>query len=232
MGGWLLRAAEGFTGRANSALAVGDPGLPLPDAVARVESWYADRGLRPAVALPYPTGRPTAHPLSAVLDRLAWPIRHGPALVMTAAVHEVLASIPDVDARQVRVEPEPDDGWLSMYHYRGKPLPPIARRLLLSAPWQVFASVWDEGAPVAIGRAAVADGWAGLTAIEVVPECRRRGLATVVTAALVQAAARHGASSVYLQVEEHNTGARALYGRCGFVVHHGYHYRLQPPRGA
>ena len=33
LGGWLLRAAEGFTGRANSALAVGDPGLPLADAL-------------------------------------------------------------------------------------------------------------------------------------------------------------------------------------------------------
>ena len=29
LGDWLLRAAEGFTGRANSALAAGDPGLPL-----------------------------------------------------------------------------------------------------------------------------------------------------------------------------------------------------------
>ena len=30
-GGWLLRAAAGFTGRANSALAAGDPGMPLAE---------------------------------------------------------------------------------------------------------------------------------------------------------------------------------------------------------
>ena len=32
LGDWLLRAADGFTGRANSALATGHPGLPLDQA--------------------------------------------------------------------------------------------------------------------------------------------------------------------------------------------------------
>src|SRR5437763_15301934 len=32
LGGWLLRAAEGWTNRGNSALAVGDPDVPLADA--------------------------------------------------------------------------------------------------------------------------------------------------------------------------------------------------------
>ena len=39
LGEWLLRAAEGFTGRANSALPLGDPGLPRPEAVAYVTDW-------------------------------------------------------------------------------------------------------------------------------------------------------------------------------------------------
>ena len=58
---------------------------------------------------------------------------------------------------------------------------------------------------------AAAAGWAGLTAIEVAPGHRRRGLATVVTAALAAQAAAHGAGYLYLQVEDDNEAARALY---------------------
>lgn len=57
LGGWRLRAAGGFTGRANSALAVGDPGLPLPAAAAAVHRWYAARELPTMISVAYPSGR-------------------------------------------------------------------------------------------------------------------------------------------------------------------------------
>ena len=54
LGDWLLRASGGFTGRANSALVVGDPGVPLPEAIAGVARWYQQRGLRPMAQVPLP----------------------------------------------------------------------------------------------------------------------------------------------------------------------------------
>ena len=54
LGDWLLRAAEGFTGRANSVLPLGDPGMPLDEALAAVTRWYRARGLRPMIAVPTP----------------------------------------------------------------------------------------------------------------------------------------------------------------------------------
>ncbi|CAM5482975.1 N-acetyltransferase OS=Streptomyces antimycoticus OX=68175 GN=SSPO_038990 PE=4 SV=1 [Streptomyces antimycoticus] len=45
LGDWRLRAAGGFTRRANSALPLGDPGLPLGEALGRVRRWYEERGL-------------------------------------------------------------------------------------------------------------------------------------------------------------------------------------------
>ena len=56
LGEWRLRAAAGFTGRANSALPLGDPGVPLPEAAAAVTDWYRRRRLPPMIAVPLPLG--------------------------------------------------------------------------------------------------------------------------------------------------------------------------------
>lgn len=94
---------------------------------------------------------------------------------MTAPAVRVLA-LAERGGALVRITSRPDDGWLARYHCRGRELPPAALRLLLSAPWQAFASAVTGGQTVAIGRVSIAAGWAGLTAIEVAPEHRRTGL--------------------------------------------------------
>jgi N-acetylglutamate synthase len=228
LGGWLLRAAEGFTGRANSALAVGDPGLPLADAITKVCDWYAARGLPPMIAIPHPLDRPGDSHVDRFLDQRGWSVRSGPAVVMTAATADVARSGP-ADAAGLR--PEPDQAWLDRYHGYRRQLPPVARRLLVSAPFQAFASIRRDGGTVAIGRVAVAAGWGGLSAVAVHPGHRRAGLATAIGAALAGAAAARGAARLYLQVEEDNTPALALYARCGFTGHHRYHYRIAPAAG-
>ena len=88
LGEWRLRAAAGFTGRANSALPVGDPGLPLPEAVAAVEDWYRRRDLRPMIVLPQGAG---PDPLPAYLAERSWVPRPGPAFVMTAEIADIPA---------------------------------------------------------------------------------------------------------------------------------------------
>jgi GNAT superfamily N-acetyltransferase len=223
LGDWVLRAGAGFTGRANSALAIGDPGRPLPEAVGAVRAWYAERGLPAMIAVPYESGRPQASPVDRYLAAEGWGIRSGPATVMVALPSRIAAP-----RTEVEIEPAPDDEWLALYHYRGQDLPPIARTLLLSAPWQAFARVREGGSTIAIGRVAGSAAWAGLTAVEVAAEHRRRGLGHAVTAALAAETARRGVPGLYLQVEDGNAAARALYRRIGFTDHHGYHYRTGP----
>jgi ribosomal protein S18 acetylase RimI-like enzyme len=231
LGDWLLRAAGGFTGRANSALATGHPGCPLDRAARAVQDWYQARGLPAMIAVPYPAEGPQAIAADRSLAEWGWSVRSGTATVMTARTEQV-ARIAGSVLAETEMDPEPGEEWLALYHYRGEPsLPPIARQVLTSAPWQRFASIRDGGGEtVAIGRIAVAAGWAGLTAIEVAPGHRRRGLATAVTAALAAQAAARGAGHLYLQVEDDNEPARTLYRRIGFIAHHDYHYRVARER--
>ena len=297
LGGWLLRAGGGFTGRANSALPLGEPGMPAERAVDEVEAWYRRRGLKPMIVIATGLGG-DGDALDHLLARRGWPRRQAPVLVMTAGPtlsraadgarrqpqpppprhlappshfapqsqppppshlapptqpsppiqpppphhlappnqpaprasprrEPALAAEPVLAAEMVFAD-EPDEDWLAAYRYGGQRLPPHALPVLLSAPVQVFASVRRDGRTIATGRLSVADGWGGLTAIEVDPACRRTGLGTAVTAGLAAQAAARGAERIFLQVEEGNAVARALYVRCGFAGRHRYHYRIAP----
>ncbi|HEU5420849.1 MAG TPA: GNAT family N-acetyltransferase [Streptosporangiaceae bacterium] len=230
LGGWLLRAAAGFTGRANSALATGDPGRPLRAALGEVQAWYAARGLTAMIAVPFPMSGPDGSAVDRLATGLGWPARRGPAIVMTA--DPAVIARPAGAGPPVTVTAEPDEAWVARYHYRGGELPPAGRRLLVSAPWQAFASIREAGQTIAIGRVAGDGAWAGLTAVETDPACRRRGLASAITAALARVAVQRGARGLYLQVENENLGAQALYRRAGFADHHRYHYRIAPAAGS
>jgi len=76
LGEWLLRAAAGFTGRANSALPPGDPGVPLPEAVTAVQDWYRRRALPPMI-VPHQAAGPG--PPEDHLTERGWFPRPGPA---------------------------------------------------------------------------------------------------------------------------------------------------------
>ncbi|MGY1638743.1 GNAT family N-acetyltransferase [Geodermatophilus sp. SYSU D00742] len=219
LGDWLLRAGGGFTGRANSLLVAGDPGLALPVAVDAVTRWYRERDLRPCAQLP---GR-QARSADAAFAAAGWE-RDEDVLVLTAPLTTSPGGGVPVD-----LSPTPDDAWLAGYHHRGRPLPADAGEVLTNAEDVVFASVrLDGGPPAAVARGVVTDDWLGVTAVTVAEEHRRRGLATAVMAALQRWAAGRGAQWVYLQVTSSNEPARALYRRAGFIEHHRYHYRHAP----
>jgi ribosomal protein S18 acetylase RimI-like enzyme len=221
LGDWLLRAGGGFTGRANSALVVGDPGTTLPEAVDAVARWYDDRGLQPCAQLPGRQSRAADEAFTAA----GWE-RDADVLVLTAPLTGTAAPGVPVD-----LSPTPDDAWLAGYRYRGAELPAVAREVLTRAEDVTFASVRLTPAPAplaAVARGAVSDGWLGVTAVTVDERHRRRGLATAVMSALQGWAAGRGATSVYLQVLADNAPALALYRRAGFIEHHRYHYRRRP----
>lgn len=227
MGGWLLRAAGGFTGRANSCLPLNRPDRPLSDAVDAVERWYDERGLQPAFQVP----DPISAEIAPELDRRGWSFDN-PTVVLTAPI-DVVRSARRTELPDTRIDAHPDPAWVEGYHYRGGALPQHAVEVLENAETVGFGSVDIDDRRVAIARGAVTAApagrrWLGVTAVEIAPEARRRGLGSHIVAGLAGWAAEHGATDVYLQAAADNSAARATYERVGFTEHHRYHYRRSP----
>lgn len=220
LGEWELRASSGFTRRANSVLPLGDPGLPLDEALAQVRAWYEHRGL-PAYIQTATGAAGSQEELCAQLEARGW-LREVSAEVRIGG----LAPIGDLDAEveRVRLARSVDEAWLRRYQRFGVPGPHVLH-VLESGPSVWFATVPGEGeVPAAIGRCVVDGRWAGFMAVEVDPAYRRQGLATTVMTALARRALEEGASAAWLQVEAENEGARALYEGMGFATHHRYHH--------
>ncbi|MGW0709099.1 GNAT family N-acetyltransferase [Streptomyces sp. NPDC002643] len=225
LGDWELRAAAGFTRRANSVLPLGDPGIPLDEALTAVRRWYADRGL-PAYIQPATGTEGTQERLCAEVERRGW-VKEVTAELWIGG----LAQVADRDASGVVLSRVADEAWLSRYQRKG--VSEVALKVLGSGPSVWFATVpGAEGeGPAAIGRCVVDGRWAGFSAVEVAPEWRRRGLATTVMTALARRALEEGASAGWLQVELDNVGAREMYAGMGFAAHHAYHHYRGPERG-
>ncbi len=212
LGDWELRAAGGFTGRANSVAVTGDPGVPVDEALVLVESFYAARDLPP---------------LAQVVAGSAWDrafaeagwVPYGGArpgaIVQVADLEPAYRADPDA-----LVETHASEGWMRMYH-RVDDLR-LARAVLEGPATVGFVSI---GSPaVAIGRVVVTGEWAGLAAVEVAPEARRQGLARRVVETSLAWAVDHGADKAYLQTMRANDPAIALYRLFGFTDHHEYRY--------
>lgn len=235
LGDWLLRAGAGFTGRANSVLVAGDPGMPLPDAVGAAVRWYRERGLPPRAAVPLGLADET----DVLLAELGWEARDLTDVLTAPVATYPAADLPD--GLELRVSAAPTPAWLARYRYRGGELPAAAAQVLAGGDAVAFLGLAAAGAApdaplLAVARAAVStdpDGpggerWVGVAAVDVVPEARRRGLGRAVVAQALAWGAEHGADSAYLQVLTTNEPAQALYRAMGFAAHHRYHYRWAP----
>jgi len=233
LGGWLLRAAAGFTGRANSVLPLGNPGMAVSDAVDRCESWYDERGLRPLFSLFGPAGfAADDDPLGReLLGRDYEPINN--ALVLTAAVATLPPEAPHDPGARVQLESSPSQPWWDTWAAWDTRVAPAdeanvaaaaARTVMTGSPDQLFASLERDGAVIGVARVAFAHAWAGVFALHVAPEHRRTGVALQLMGALADAARTRDIPSMYLQVTQANSPARSLYERLGFSVHHEYVY--------
>jgi len=200
LGGWLLRFGRGSTRRANSAVPLD---VSTSSDMSAIINWYEARGAAPLLAAPdrlfrVPPGVPT----------------DAENLVMTG---DVTAQRPSM----VAIAARPDDEWLRLYR---RDVPVDVLTAVLDGE-VAFATI----AGVAVGRAAVTmapDGthWVGLSAVHVLEDARRRGLARELCSALLAWGAQRGATRAHVQVLADNVAASSLYESMGFVVQHRSRY--------
>lgn len=234
LGSWLLRSAPGFTGRANSVLAVGDPTLPLDPAIDYCERWYAERGQKPMFQVSGGPGfRVEDTGLgSALLDR-GYVVGGGRedwerVLVLTGRS----AGVPPLTTGSLAVvaDAKLSADWLMAYGLDHRVVPGVTEAVLTGSDSQLFLSIRDEtsGRLDAIARMSMHPGWAGVFGLWVHPDHRRQGLARTVMSAIATVARDHALPAIYLQVSGDNTAAVAFYKDLGFLVHHEYAYLVQP----
>ena len=223
--GWLLRAGDGHTRRINSARTLHfASAADLHRAIRRTQSWYAARGL-PAcfqlTALSAPAG------LEAELERRGY-ARLPSVQVLT--VDPATIELPGPEPVEIETRPTPlamnavcDPRWGPMIRRARAELFARIRRP------HVFAVLTEGGQPAAGGLCVVDGPLAGVFTMRTEVPFRRRGYAGAVFRRLVDWARRHGAAQVYLQVEDDNEAALALYRPHGGERVYGYWYREEQP---
>jgi ribosomal protein S18 acetylase RimI-like enzyme len=223
LGAWRLRAAGGYTARANSALALGDPGLPMPAALDEVRRFARDQAVPPRVQVP--VGSPWDRAVAA--EGWVLNVGHAKGAEVSVLVAPVADTEPPPDLR-IELPPRPPVDWWQLA-VGGAPTA-AQERVLAGAPDTAFGTLRaPDGAVLGQVRAALVADHVHISMLEVVPAARRRGHATALLAAAGAWGRDRGVRWAVLQVALQNDGARALYDRLSYVEHHRYHYLVPPP---
>ena len=223
LGSWLLRDdvdVDPYTrdgrrvARRTSALAVGDPGLPLGEAVDVVRRWYAARARRPWASVV------DGSDAAAAFADAGWaPARaEAPTETWVGSVPQVLRRL-ETYARDdvvLTAADDPNDADLRV-HEAVVPSPDGPAH----PAWARGRCAVDPADPDTVGILGLASS----------THARRRGLARGVIHALLGAAAETGARTVWLHVLADSDPATSLYASMGLAPHHRTRYLAAPEDG-
>jgi GNAT superfamily N-acetyltransferase len=222
--GWLLRLSPGKAKRGRSVQPHFGSSLPLAQKIAHCERVYRAYEL-PTLFRITPFCRP-----AELDDALA---RHGyvafdPTLVQTAPLPAPI-DVERADGVDIMVLPM-DEFVDAVAELRGSSAMQrdAHRERLAHTPLAVQGVVARiDGRAVASGQVTLEDSLAGVYDMVTTQALRRRGIATAIVGALLAWARQRGATQAYLQVDEDNAPALAVYRKFDFRTIYAYHYRAR-----
>jgi ribosomal protein S18 acetylase RimI-like enzyme len=227
--GWIMRANDGVTWRANTVLPFGNlKSISLEKALEVVKEFYKDRELPPAFKI---TSNSRPKGLDYQLQQRGF-IKENETYVQTTSIAIVLGSKTKID---VRIEDELISDWIRAYSDT-REIDEFSLRTRLDIMRRIpfpkgFALGILNGQIAGVGLGVLQGEWLALFAIRTIDDYLRKGVATAVNRALAKWAQEQGAKNVYLQVEASNAPALSLYSSLRFKTYYKYWYRILPIEG-
>lgn len=220
-GGWVLRAANGYTKRANSVQSLDpDDDRDAEPRILAAAAWFRARGLMPVFRV-----TPLAGPgILSALDDLRWgktDDSHFFAMELGPQEAHSRASILPIDdplflAVQQKIG-RSDDGTMAKLR---------AVIGALTVPCCGIVQRNAQGDPVSSALMAIADGIVVTGNVKTEPSERRKGHAAAMLRSGLAWAHGKGATVAALNVQADNRPAIALYRSLGYGYQYDYSYRL------
>jgi ribosomal protein S18 acetylase RimI-like enzyme len=213
--GWLMRAANGVTNRANSVLPL-EANLEVgaltdfDKKLAVAQEFYNARNL--------PTIFQVALPTWQLLSDKLRSIGAVETLCGNTMVADITSSSQIVPAEfEIMQSNQPNDEWLAV-----QPTPGIEK--IMSGCAATYLTVVKSGQAIATCRFALANDWSSITRVYVHQDFRGQGLGKTIVAAALEASFEQGATKAVLQVDASNAIAIGVYESLGFNFHHEYSF--------
>ena len=235
--GWLLRFSYFYTHRTNSVEQIGNSELPVSEKILYCEEEYRKWGT-PAIFKITPLQDPA---FEKMLEERGYHTEHRTdVMIRNLPAADALPAPQDAGREQtdngtglpLTVSRFIPDSWIeglfALKHTTNVMHRQVVPSMYRAIPRQTIC-VWAqaEGRIAATGLGILDRGYAGVYAINVHPDFRRKHLASRIVQRILLEAGKNGAEKAYLQVVHDNLPAIELYRSLGFSKIYEYSFRVR-----
>lgn len=224
--GWVARASGNEVRRANSTTVFYPSTIALAEKIDAIEAWYQQHAQAAMFRL---NSTVTPPELDDLLAQRGY-TREMDTFMMTL---EIAAASPDltVPTGLRMVERCSADGIADVHQLKGSSTSTAERDAARQSLWrgpERYLALKSINGLVSGGMARMQNGCVGIFTMRTAERSRGKGYASLLMAHLLAWGRAQGARTAFLQVDQSNEAAIAVYQRFGFAARYGYWQRVQP----